>query len=57
MSNDFINGRDEVIKEIKRARMNLEGLLLRQDIPDRGKIESALMCMNVILDYLSPDDE
>lgn len=57
MSNDYIAGRDEIIREIKRAKMNLEGLLLRKDIPDRGKLESAIMCMSMILDYLEPDDE
>ncbi len=57
MSNDYQAGKEEVMREISRARMNLSGLLQRTDIPDREKLKSALMCMEVILDYLETDSD
>ena len=42
----------ELMKELTRVRTNMEALLMRQDLPDRDKLEWAFTTVQVVIDLL-----
>lgn len=41
-----------LMKELTRVRTNMEALLMRQDLPDRDKLEWAFTTVQVVIDLL-----
>lgn len=42
----------ELMKELTRVKTNMEALLMRQDLPDRDKLEWAFTTLKVVIDLL-----
>ncbi len=52
MTTDHEDGKDEVMRDILRAKSNLESLLLRDNVEDRERLTWGVVLLNTTLSYL-----
>lgn len=52
MTTDHTDGKHEALRDIKRAKSNIESLLLRRNLPDKEKLSWAVTLLGTVLDYL-----
>lgn len=57
MTTDYDDGKKEVLRDIARAKANLESLLLRAVVPDRERLAWGVVLLGTTLSYLESDDE
>lgn len=55
---DVQAGRDEILRDLQRAAINLEGLLIKgEELPDLANLEFALIALGCVIDYVKDKDE
>lgn len=57
MTTDHTDGKAEVIRDVIRAKANLESLFLRDNIKDKERLAWSITLLGTIIDYLEGDDE
>lgn len=57
MTTDHTDGKAEVVRDIIRAKANLESLFLRDNIADKERLAWSITLLGTVINYLEMDDE
>lgn len=53
---DLTVATDEITRDLKRAKINLEGMRLKKDLPFPDRIRWVVILLDVCLNYLESED-